>query len=213
LNQKYFVTGTDTGVGKTYVTSLLAEHLKEAGKKVGVFKPIESGVESEHTPDYKILAQAAADVEKPFYTFKKPLAPLIASKMDNIEIDIKKIKNFIEKDEKKYDIYFVEGAGGLFVPINEKYMIIDLIQMLDFEVIIVGRTSLGTVNHTLLTVEALEKRGVKIKGIILNEIVETSDKEIEDNINMIESFGKKKVIAKVPLKSKKIFFTENEFGY
>jgi dethiobiotin synthetase len=209
--KKFFITGTDTEVGKTFVASLFCKYLVDSGEKVGVFKPIESGVKNNPSPDFKILAKYANDRVKPLYTFGKPLAPMIASKIDGIEIDIRKVVSFIENDIKKhnYNIYVVEGAGGLFVPLTKKIMIIDLIKILDFEVILVARTNLGTVNHTLLSVEALRNRQIKINTIILNEIFKTPQEQIRDNISMIEMFGNIKVGGIVAYKGSEInFFTD-----
>ncbi len=195
--KKYFITGTDTEVGKTYILSLICKRFVRLGKRVGVFKPVESGLKNNPSPDFKLLAKAADDKEKPLYVFKEPLAPLIASSVENVKIDKSKILSFINKDldENNYDIYFIEGAGGLFVPLSEKTMIIDLIKSLDYEVILVARAGLGTVNHTLLSIEALKSRGIKIKSIILNEVIETSRKQIKNNAKMIEDFGNIKVNA------------------
>ena len=190
---KFFVAGTDTEVGKTYVSVLLAKFFRKKGLKVGAFKPVESGVENNPEPDYIKIAKAAGDVEKPFYTLSKPIAPFFAAKYDNIDINIDKIIEFAKKDSDKYDVYIVEGAGGLFVPVAENEMIIDIIEKLGFNVILVGRTNLGTVNHTLLSIEALERRKIIIKDIILNEVIKTGLKAIEENVQMIEMFSCYKV--------------------
>ncbi len=197
--KKYFVTGTDTEVGKTYVSALICKYFIAKGKKVGVFKPVESGMENNPEPDFKILAKAAQDREKPFYTFKKPLAPFIAAMLEGGSIKIEKILEFITEDIERndYDIYIVEGAGGLFVPVSKNAMMIDILEMTGFKAILVGRTNLGTVNHTLMSVEALRRRGVDISSVILNEVIETDSKEIKDNIKMIEQFGNIKVDAVV----------------
>ncbi len=192
---KYFITGTDTGVGKTFVTILLAKHFTSQGLKTGVIKPIETGIGNNPSPDFKLIAKAIDDKIKSIYNFKEPLAPYIASSLENIDIDISKIVKFIHNDilENSYQVYLVEGAGGLLVPLTSDKLIIDLIKALQFEVILVSRSNLGTVNHTLLSIEALKTRGIKIKEVILNEVVPTSDSEISQNINMIEKFSGIKV--------------------
>ncbi len=189
----YFITGTDTGVGKTFVTVLLIKFLKKQGYKVGAFKPIESGIEENSCPDFQQLMNASNSKEKILYKLSKPLAPLIAANIDNVKIDIDKIINFAKNDAKNFDIYFVEGAGGLFVPITENFLIIDLIKKLNFEVILICRTNLGTVNHTLMSIETLNQRNIKIAQIILNEVISTPKEEIEQNIYMIEKFSKMKI--------------------
>ncbi len=208
--KRFFVAGTDTEVGKTYVTCLICEYFKNKGYKVGALKPVESGVKYLENPDYKRIAKASGDNEKCIYTLSEPLAPYIAAKIDNVVIDKEEILNFYNSNIMKgtYDYYFVEGAGGLFVPLTENLLYIDLIKEFNCEVILVARTNLGTVNHTLLSIEALEKRSISIKGIILNEVFETDKKMIEENKNMIEKFSGFKVLTVIKKNQEKIFHIE-----
>ncbi len=208
--KRFFVAGTDTEVGKTYVTCLICEYFKNKGYKVGALKPVESGVKYLENPDYKRIAKASGDKEKPIYTLTEPLAPYIAAKIDNVKIDKRKIIDFYKMNTSKenYDYYFIEGAGGLFVPLTENLLYIDLIKEFNCEVILVARTNLGTVNHTLLSIEALEKRSIPIKGIILNEVFETDKKMIEENKNMIEKFSGFKVLTVIRKNQEKIFHIE-----
>ncbi len=196
----YFMTGTDTEIGKTYATCLLCSYLKNKNFKVGALKPIESGIKENPFPDYIKIAKASGDKEKPIYTLSKPLAPLIAAKKDGITIDIEKIINFYLNDINlnQYDYYFIEGAGGLFVPITPELLYIDIIKYFNCEIILVARTNLGTVNHTLLSIEALEKRDLKLKGIILNEVIPTPEEMIKENVFMIEKYSSYKVLKIIP---------------
>ncbi len=199
---KYFVTGTDTEVGKTYVTVFLLNYFRKLGWKVGAFKPVESGVSETTISDFQLLSDATGENAKTLYKLEKPLAPYIAAMEDGVEIDIEKIVDFAKKDALNYDIYFVEGAGGLMVPVTEEILMIDIIKKIGFEVILVARTNLGTVNHTLLSIEALQNRGIKINQVILNEIIKTPLENIKQNIEMIEKFSNVKV-------GKVIRFNEN----
>jgi len=193
----YFIAGTDTEVGKTYITTLLCSYFRRKNYKVGALKPIESGVKYSKIPDYKLIAEASGDNEKPIYLLNEPLAPYIAAKIDKVRIDKRKILDFYFRDinDHNYDYYFIEGAGGLFVPINDDLLYIDLVKEFKCEVILVARTNLGTVNHTLLSIEALEKRSIPLKGIILNEILETDEFMIEHNREMIERFSGYRVLT------------------
>ena len=168
-----FVVGTDTEVGKTVVAAGLALVLKEAGVNVGVMKPVASGcIEAGKTmisPDAVFLMEAAenqfASLSSP-YRLKESLAPSVAAELENIEIDVSRILFAYRELRKNYVI--VEGAGGLFAPIKKDFFISDLIKKMHLSVIIVGRIGLGTINHTLLTIEALKTRGIEIEGIIFN---------------------------------------------
>jgi len=162
-----FITATGTNVGKTYTTLKLIEALASKGHKVGVYKPIETGVI--HTaPDATILLKACQKVNDNFkdltplditaYTFSLPAAPFCADVEHNIEI-----KNIIEKYHKLSklcDILLVEGAGGLMVPITKDYKMIDLIQELNIKTLLVTPSRLGCINDTLLSIEALKARNI-----------------------------------------------------
>ncbi len=163
-----FITATDTEVGKTVISFLLAACLKRKKIKVGVMKPVASG----SYDDAKFLKKASgADDDlktiNPIY-FKKPLAPLSASRIEKKKIDLNKIFKAYNHLAKKYDFLIVEGIGGILVPLKPNFLVADLIKKLNLPVIIVARPNLGTINHTLLTVNAAKNYGLKIKGIIIN---------------------------------------------
>ncbi len=168
-----FITGTDTGIGKTTISEALATILKEQNLNVGYFKPIETGCDP--TPsDGKILSRITGQLvdEIVLYKFKEPLAPYPASKLENVEISIEKILNHYKSLKDKYDYLIVEGAGGVCVPIlkeeNEFYTYVDLIKDMGIPVCVVSRAGLGTINHTVLTVHILKERGIELKGILMN---------------------------------------------
>jgi dethiobiotin synthetase len=157
-----FVTGTDTGVGKTLLSALLLQHLRQRGIHALAIKPFCSGGRA----DVRLLQSAqpgelSDDEANPFY-FRKPLAPLVAG---GKKIRLAEVLASIRHVEKKCDRLIVEGSGGLLVPLGEGYMVADLIARLDCRVVVAARNRLGTINHTLLTLRALEAMGIKGKRV------------------------------------------------
>lgn len=172
----FFITGTDTGVGKTVVTACLATLFKSQGIDVGVMKPIETGVDpvcsSSANSDTKFLMEVsgngdAEDVVCP-YRFKTPASPYQAVQIDGGSIQPATILDNFKVLQSRHDRMLVEGVGGLLVPITQHYSVADLALEIGLPLIIVSRFRLGTLNHTLLTVNAARQHGLKIKGIILN---------------------------------------------
>ncbi|MCX7770802.1 MAG: dethiobiotin synthase [Proteobacteria bacterium] len=179
---KFFITGTDTGVGKTYVTVSLIKFYMSAGYIVRAIKPVETGCVGKINALYPEDAGKFAELTKQpldqvcVYKFKTPVAPYVASQLERVDIDLNKIKSHVDNvyNElvdcygKNRVILFIEGAGGLMVPVTKKFMMIDFPILLDTPVILVARLGLGTINHTLLSLEALERRNIPVKGVILN---------------------------------------------
>lgn len=177
-----FITGTDTGVGKTVVAGGLACALKREGLDVGVMKPVQTGcIETAKgliAPDANFLinitgVKDSVDLVAP-YRFKEPLAPSVAAEIEDREIDIEKIITSYNLLTKIHDLVIVEGAGGILVPVWKDLLFIDIIKKLSVPVIIVARIGLGTINHTLLTARYALEHGIKIIGIIFNN---TNSKE------------------------------------
>jgi len=171
-----FVTGTDTGVGKTAVAGGLAAILRRRGLRVGVLKPVQTGAievagryESE---DIKFLAAASGCAEDQAlicpYRLKLPAAPSLAAEAEGIEINLEVIKESYYRLAKLYDIVIVEGAGGLMVPLVRDYTFLNLAQELELPVVIVARSTLGTINHSVLTANKALAAGLDVHGIILN---------------------------------------------
>jgi len=171
-----FITGTDTGVGKTSVAGAIAAHYRESGVKVGVMKPAETGCckrDGVLVPaDASFLKRASGSTDIMGavcpYTFKEPLAPAIAAKKAGREISSRFLIKVFRAIARQHDVTLVEGAGGIMVPICHNYSYLDLAGDLGIPVLIVGRAGLGTINHTLLTVHALQSRQIKIHSIVLN---------------------------------------------
>ncbi len=183
MGKVYFVTGTDTGVGKTYITYWLSTFLKDRGLKVRCFKPIETGV-SKIPEDAYLLSQATGQPleEVIVYKFKNPLSPYAALMEEGGNIDINIIKESIRKLSEDCDLLFVEGAGGIAVPILKNYLYADLCKELELETIIVCRAGLGTINHTYLTWYFLKEKNIRIKAIILNRF---AGKDISEKTNAL----------------------------
>jgi len=189
-----FITATDTGVGKTTISYALAKTLIEKGLKVAYLKPIETGanpIPEDATLLSKLTGQPIDEVV--LYTFKNPVAPYVATLMEGKDIDLDKIIKHYEYLVQKYDFVIVEGAGGVLVPIKENYTYRELIRDLNIPVLLISRSSLGTINHTLLTLEAL--KDAYILGIIMSGFTGKDISE-EKNSEVIEEFSKVKVIAK-----------------
>jgi dethiobiotin synthetase len=188
MNKGIFVTGTDTGVGKTVIACGIARMLKAAGVKVGVMKPIATG----DRKDALNLQKAAGlietiDLVNPQF-FKEPLAPTVSAALERRSIDLDAIYKAYWFMQKRYDVVVVEGIGGVKVPIGESTYVVDLIQALRLPALVISRNVLGTLNHTLLTLEVLELEKVPVMGVLLNggrgkDLAEkTNPEELQDHI-------------------------------
>jgi dethiobiotin synthetase len=166
-----FITGTDTDVGKTVITGLLAAAYYHAGKRVCIYKPVQTGAQDLSLPDdpEQIRSWLGNPPEVGFfasYVFRPPVAPWVADvdgsiNLDTIEADWRRLQG-------EYDVVLTEGAGGVHVPITREATTMDLIQRLNCPVVVVARPNLGTINHTLLTVEALQSRHIPIEGVFIS---------------------------------------------
>ncbi|HJX31529.1 MAG TPA: dethiobiotin synthase [Thermodesulfobacteriota bacterium] len=173
-----FVTGTDTGVGKSIVTGGLAAVLREQGANVGVMKPVETGCLHDDGSFFPADAQFLKDMsgvdalleEIVPYQFKEPLAPSVAAEREGITIDSNQLVKKFEHIFRHHDFMLVEGAGGLLVPLYQKFLFIDLVKLFKLPVLIVSRATLGTINHTLLTLRAARAEKVPVSGIVINNL-------------------------------------------
>ncbi len=180
-NRGIFITGTDTEVGKTVVAAGLAMVLKSRGIKVGVMKPVATGCEGSGkrlvSHDAVYLWEAAQN-EYPALTspsrFRNPLAPHVAATLEKKEVDIKHINEAYRELQKHYDFIIVEGIGGMLVPFQKGYYVANLIREFQLPVVIVSKIGLGTINHTLLTLDAALIRGFDVRGIIFNRVPKTN---------------------------------------
>jgi len=200
----FFVTGTDTGVGKTVITVALLKLMRSFGLKACGMKPIETGCVREHEeliPSDGEFIKNTGQLEEPLGTispcrFEHPLAPLAASRIEGMPVDFQKIQTTYSQLSSRYEAVIVEGVGGLLVPVTENYSLLDLAQDFGLPLVVVARTGLGTLNHTMLTVNYAQKEGLTVAGIIMNEshppentLAEKTNKDILMKISPIPLFG------------------------
>jgi len=182
----FFITGTDTGVGKTYVTRLIIESLRAEGKYAVGFKPVSCGDREDAT----LLAEASGglpvDEINPLH-FNAGLAPHVAALLENKTIAPADLIASYRAFAEKYEPVLVEGAGGWEVPITETYFISDLAKDLALPVILVAANKLGALNHILLTLSAIKAKGLTCAGIILNQLEDEMDTPMITNKGILES--------------------------
>lgn len=182
MKQPLFITGIGTGVGKTLLSAIIVEKLK-----ADYWKPIQSGdLDQSDTITLQSLISNTKTVFHPeTYRLSQPFSPHKSARIDQITIDLDK---FNVPETKNHLV--IEGAGGLMVPLNDRTLIIDLIKKLDAEVVLVSRNYLGSINHTLLSVELLKNRNIPIKGIIFNGNVDNDTEEYILNYTQLNCIGR-----------------------
>jgi dethiobiotin synthetase len=202
-----FVTGTDTGVGKTVIAGAIANWFARRRKRVAVCKIAATGCvhrrEGLVSEDAEFLAMCA-DSKHPLdliapQRWAEPLAPAIAAQRANQPIDWFVIDNSIRLMSRDSDVMIVEGVGGIMVPLDEKHTVLDVAGALKVPVIVVARAGLGTINHTLLTVNALRSSSLQVAGVVINRYhAESPDAAEETNPRAIQKWGKVPVLCVVP---------------
>lgn len=194
MNKGIYVLGTDTDVGKTFISGLLLRKLRDDGINAGYYKAVLSGAEEN---EGKLVPLDCKEVCKignlkenyenmVSYALKNPYSPHLACEIENVDISLEKIKNDYLRSKEKYDFLICEGSGGIICPISlgkESIMLNDIVKLTKLPIILVSRSGLGAINHTVLTVEYLKVQEIKIAGIILNEfeennIIHRNNKEI-----------------------------------
>jgi len=199
MKSAVFICGTDTDVGKTFVTAALIRALNKQGIRTGGFKPCESGCRKKKgvliRGDSAALKQAG-DMPEDItlinpYCFEEPLAPGVAADRRRVSISFSKIKKALRTLSQNYDMLFVEGAGGLLVPVSGKKTNLDLICHLNLSVVLVARLGLGTINHTLLTLEHLKRHRIKVLGVILNQTTSSGGVAEKTNPPVFRKMGVK----------------------
>ncbi len=176
MSKGFFITGTDTGIGKTLIAGIIIKAINFLGLKACGMKPVESGCGREGEVlipyDGVFLKQIAHMNESVSLVtpccLESPLAPLMASELDRIDINLNEIRKAFAKLSKLYEAVVVEGIGGLLVPIKKDYYVIELAKEFELPLIVVVRPGLGTINHTMLTVNYAIKEGLEVAGIIIN---------------------------------------------
>ena len=199
-----FVTGTDTDVGKTFVTAGIAVALKNMGKDVGIMKPFAAGTPQKtgyKSEDVQLLAKAAqtADAEELVnpYFFQIPASPFTATKNLGIEFNVKTVLDSFKQLSTLHDILLVEGIGGVMTPILKDYFVTNLIPNLHFETILITSSRIGTVNHTIMTCKMCQNYGIKIRGIIIN-ILDSKGYPIDILKRDLEELTNIPVIGSIP---------------
>jgi len=191
-----FITGTDTEIGKTAITAGLTAVLKTRNIDIGVMKPISAGGQE----DAQLLKQVAGvkdslDTINPI-SLRDPLSPNVAASREDTTLDLNLIFDAYQKLSQCHDFMLVEGVGGLLVPLTDDFLVADLAVQLDLPLIIVARAALGTINHTLLTIESARQRNLKILGVVYNtlspglpDIAAQTSPEVVTQISGVSSLG------------------------
>lgn len=198
MRRGIFVTGTNTGVGKTVITRALARAALRRGLRPVALKPVESGVTGGQETDAACIARAAgrsaSTDEYCLYAFSKPVSPHLAARWDNRIVDPERIVQFLMEWSAHADFVIAEGAGGLLVPLTDGVTFGDVIARTDFALLIVAPDVLGTINGTLLTIEAARRRQIPICGVVLNG---TGDDSLENGA-AVAAFGHVPVLGTFP---------------
>ena len=215
--KQIFVTGTDTDVGKTFVCGLLLHFYKEMGVDVGYQKWAATGPDFPPADLTFCLETAGLPVveddlslQVPFH-FSMPASPHLAAEQQGAELDKQHLLNCYEKMKSRHEVLVVEGVGGLMVPLRRDLLLAELLAELKIPTIIVARSGLGTINHTLLTLEGLRSRGIPVMGVVFSDAVASGNElMIQDNMKTIAELGQIEVFGRLGrcsdlLKAKKAF--------
>lgn len=187
-NGIYFISGIDTDAGKSYCTAWLARRLAESGKRVITQKFIQTGNVG-HSEDIdlhrRIMGSGYLPEDREGLTmpeiFSYPCSPHLAARIDRRPIDFQKIEQATDELARRYDIVLVEGAGGLMVPLTEEYLTIDYIADHRYPLLFVTSGRLGSINHTLLALEAIRQRSISLHTVLYNLYPTVEDKTIQED--------------------------------
>jgi len=208
MSRGWLVTGTDTGVGKTFFSCALLRALAARGERVGVYKPIETGCAEVDGrlvgEDCERLREAAGGHQAPAtvsaFLYPDPAAPLVAAERSGDTIAMEALVAGFRKVASAHEHVLVEGAGGLLVPIGPDFTTAELARELGLPVVVVVGSRLGCINHALLTLEALARRDVPVAGWVLNELLPDAAEELAHatHRSVIERFGEAPLLGVVP---------------
>ena len=213
----FFITGTDTDIGKTALSALLLAELRRRTIHAAPMKPAQTGCTIQTSEvrgqkselsvpdlDYS-LSMAEMDVSEEDYKnmapycFEPACSPHLAAELIGAEIDLANIVRAAQELASEYESLVIEGAGGILVPLNRSQTMLDLMGSLGLPILLAARPGLGTINHTLLSIQALRAAGLKIAGVVLVESKKTESGFIEeDNITTIEQFGNVPILGTIP---------------
>ena len=207
---EFFITGTGTGIGKTFVTALIANGLVERGIRTGVLKWVSTGSAhmaedlefiARHCPDMA-SGNRAGNILSSVYCLEFPASPHLAAEMQGISIEPERLVSAFNDIKAEVEVLLVEGAGGLMVPLARDILLVDLVSQLSLPALLVAASGLGTINHTLLSLDAMKARNVECSAVILNSQGAGRDEEndviVDDNRRVIEESGKTPVAAVFP---------------
>jgi dethiobiotin synthetase len=204
-----FITGTDTDIGKTVVTTGLLHCFRKKDINAIAMKPIQTGgewVSGKLTAPDLNFSKRFVEMDISFqesvlmnpYCYEPACSPHLAGALSNNSPDIKHIVKSLQLISKTRDFVLVEGAGGIMVPLNMNHLMLDLMKAVNFPIVLVARTGLGTINHTMLSIKCLQRSGLKIVGIVFCNTKQIRDEDrfiVEDNIKTIEHFTKVNILG------------------
>ena len=204
-----FITGTDTSVGKTFLCARLLEFLKKKGIQAGYQKWVATGADSGLPEDLAICLSAAGIEPAPEnvalqvpFRFRFPASPHLAAEIENREVEPEVIIEKYVTLAANYELLIVEGVGGVMVPLRRNLLLVDLLAKLQPRILVVARSGLGTLNHTLLTLEALRKRKISVLGIVFSDAEEHEDEMlVQDNMRTIEETASVSVFGRLRRKT------------
>jgi dethiobiotin synthetase len=205
VNNTLFVTGTDTSVGKTYFCARFLEFLTTKGIDAGYQKWVATGVDGDLPGDLALCLKAAAIPPVPAlvaqqvpYSFRYPASPHLAAEMEDRRVDLQVILENYRSLAARYEWLIIEGVGGVMVPLRRDLLLADLLAQVQPRILIVARSGLGTINHTLLTLEALRRRQIPILGVVFSDPEgQEEEKLVQDNMKTIEEIGLVRVFGRL----------------
>ncbi len=213
-----FVTGTDTDIGKTYVSCHILRELVQQGKSVGAYKPACSGslvntAGKKTWGDVEQLRKATQSEESSEricpQTFDLPLAPDRAAKMESRSVDESLLINGWKWWVNRVDYLLVEGVGGLLSPVSQHFLVADLAVQIGYPLLIIADAGLGTINHTLLTIEAARQRGLSVAGVVLNQTSPKTDRSASFNLADLRLRTDVPILKTVPFRPQGAHVYEN----
>jgi dethiobiotin synthetase len=213
MGKGIFITGTDTGVGKTFFTASLARYLHSCGFRVGVMKPAESGcreTDGKFIPEDALALKAASGSGDSIeticpYRLPEPLAPSLAAERAGVKIDVDHLRAVYEDIQARNDLTLVEGAGGLMVPLLPTYTYADFAGSLKLPLLVVGANRLGVINHLLLTLEQASCKGSSVLGYVLNHLTSESSLAAATNREVLSGLTAVPCLGELP-------FVEGKFA-